>query len=305
MRFAPVSIALLIVASFTLSSCAGETNQQALCEPVLNSGSLTESITVTPEFGVAPSLEIPEDTRIEISQRERITAPVTPGRFAQDGDLLSINFSVIDAETGADLDGTAFDSERGSAPVLLTEDFSFSGLYKGLLCAQPGERLLIAVAPEDGLGEGATAEWGISPESTLLMVIDVVEVTSTQAQGQLRQLPNGFPNVVSTSSGQVGVVLPPSMPPLDVRVSERIVGEGVAVKAEDIVFGQALSVDWATRSVLSSTWIDGSPTSFGTQAEGADIRGFLTGLTLGSQVVLILPSPTGATVHVVDILAVG
>ncbi len=305
MRFAPLSLATIIAASLSLTSCASSSSDGLNCTPAMQPGSLTASTTVSGVFGEQPTVELPSNTAIQSSEREVLDDRQGQGRAAAEGDLLSINFAVFDGDTGTELDGTTFSAERGAAPVLVTPEFSFPALFNGILCAQAGDRLLIAAAPNDGLGEASATEWGISPDTTILLVIDVVNVSSPQATGAVRQLPSGFPNVVTTQTGQVGIVLPPSAPAAEIEVAERIVGDGPAVSAEDVVFGQAVSVDWATRSLLSSTWAEGSPTSFGSQAQGTDIRGFLTGYPVGSQIVMLLPSPTGATVHVVDILAVG
>jgi hypothetical protein len=304
-RFAPLSFAAVLLASVSLTSCAAGSPSASDCAPLLQPGSLTAATRVSSTFGSSPKVKLPSDTEISYSEREVISHTDTNATVAHKGDLVSINFEVLNGTTGEVLDSTPFSAKKASAPVIVSKDFAFAGLYKGLLCASPGDRLLLAIAPQDGLGYAASGEWGLSPDSSLIMVIDVVSVSPPKANGTERQLPNGFPNVVTTGDGQVGVVLPPSTPPTEVRFAERIVGDGAKITAEDVVIGQSLSVDWSTKSVLSSTWQQGSPTSFGTQAQGTEIRTFLTGQTVGSQVVLIAPSATGATVTVVDILGVG
>lgn len=305
MRIASISFTALTLAALTLTGCSSPNLPSDTCVPAAQAGSLTASMTVSPNFGSTPNVALPGETSVATSQREVIVSGSGDGMVAQDGDVVGINFVVIDGDSGRELDGTEFSRDRAAAPVLVSPDYAFPGLYKGLLCAQPGERIAMAIAPQDGLGEAASADWNIQPNTTLILIMDVLTVSPPKAEGQAAQLPNGFPNVVSTEAGDVGIVLPPVAAPTEVRVAESIIGRGQKVKPEDVVIGQAISVDWATRSVLSSTWRDGTPTSFGDQANGADIRGFLTGYPIGSQVVMLLPSPTGATVHVVDILAIG
>lgn len=304
MRLAPLSIAAAVLAALTLTSCSSSSSTQA-CAPVLDAGSLLEATTVSDNFGTKPKVTLPENVTITASEREVITSAKDSQTYARKGDLVSINFSVLDGSTGNVIDGTEFDKTRGAAPVLLDPAYAFPGLYKGLLCAQPGERLVIAVAPADGLGEEASESWGIAADTTLLMVIDVLNVGPAVAQGREQQLPNGFPNVVTTETGQVGIVLPPITPPTELRVAQRIKGTGSVVDPDDVVIGQALTVDWNTRQVLQSTWQQGSPTSFGSESQGNEIRSLLTGYTVGSQVVLIVPSSSGSTVTVVDIIGVG
>lgn len=305
MRIASLSITALTLVGLSLTGCTSAAREDAACSPAASPGSLTESTLVSDNFGTAPVVTLPEETSVATSQREVVASTSSSGMPARQGDVVGINFVVLDGQSGRELDGTEFTEDRAAAPVLVSADYAFPGLYKGLVCARAGERVLMAIAPQDGLGQEASAEWNIQPDATLILVMDIISVSPPRAEGQAAQLPNGFPNVVTDSTGAVGVVLPPVAAPTEVRVAESIVGRGSKVTETDVVIGQAISVDWATRSVLSSTWTDGMPTSFGDQASGADIRGFLTGYSIGSQVVMLLPSPTGATVHVVDILAIG
>lgn len=305
MRIASLSITALAIAALSLTGCSSSILSSPDCAPAAPAGSLTATLAVSSQFGTTPTVTLPEDTSVATSQREVVVSGSGDVMVARDGDVVGINFVVIDGDSGRELDGTEFSRDRAAAPVLVSPDYAFPGLYKGLLCARAGERIVMAIAPQDGLGEAASADWNIQPDTTLILVMDVVSVSPPKAVGQAAQLPNGFPNVVTTSAGDVGVVLPPVAAPTEVRVAESIIGRGEKVTPEDVVIGQAISVDWATRSVLSSTWRDGTPTSFGDQANGADIRGFLTGYPIGSQVVMLLPNPTGATIHVVDIIAIG
>ena len=100
-------------------------------------------------------------------------------------------------------------------------------------------------------------------------------------------------------------MLPPSNPPADVRVAQRITGSGAVVRAEDTVFAQVLSVVWDSRQILSNTWEQGQPTSLGAEVDGLPVRAELTGYRVGSQIVTITPGQSGPEVSVIDILGVG
>lgn len=305
MRFAPLALAATVFASLTLVSCASTPTADGSCVPALKDGSITASTVVNDEFGTVPVVTLPESTATDGSQRRLVSHQGSDTRTAQPGDLVSINFVVLNGSNGDSLQSTDFDAHKGAAPVLLTEDFAFPALYQSLQCAVAGDRLLVAVAPKDGLGDALTTDWGLPADTTLLMVIDVVAVGPARATGPELQLPNGFPNVVTTENGTVGIVLPPSTPSTELRVAQRIKGSGPKVQADDVVIGQVLTVDWQTRSVLSSTWQQGTPTSFGTEAQGTELRTLLTGYSVGSQIVALVPSQSGTTVSVVDIIGIG
>lgn len=293
----------LLAVGFT--GCAGSAADARNCTSTLKPGNATDAVEVTGKFGSEPTVEIPEGTRAEVTQREVLESTNPDGRVAKDGDLVSLNFAVYEADTGTEIDSTPFSSTVGSSPVKVTADYTFTGLYEGLKCAREGERLLLAISSEDGIGAESAASWGISPDATLIMIADVVSVGSDRAEGEQQQLPNGFPNVVTDSAGRVGIVLPPSAPPTELREAARIQGEGTEVAAEMNVFAQVLTVNWQTRQVLFSSWQNGSPTSLGVEAGGPELRKLVTGHNVGSQLVVMVPTPEGVQVSVIDILGVG
>lgn len=305
MRVAPIGVILILLTTFSLTACSAPAQSAAECKPLFEAGSVTEATKVSRTFGKSPVVKLPENTEISSSQRRVVSQTEETGTPAKIGDLVTLNYAVFDGETGKKLDETEFSKTKASAPLLVDKDFAFPGLYKSLVCAAPGERLLLAIAPKDGLGAAGADAWGLSPDATMIMVIDVLSTGEPRAEGQVQQLPSGFPNVVTTDTGQVGIVLPPSAPPTDVAVAERIRGEGAIVTPEDVVIAQSLSVNWDSRQLMASTWADGSPTSLGAEASGDPTRALLTGYPVGSQVVAIVPNPQGTVVYVIDIIGVG
>lgn len=309
MRLITLGLSVSIVLTLSVSACSSDPSSSAECDPRLSEGSLTQSITVSGAFGTQPELRLPDDSATSVSQRSVILAEASSdqplNRTAKQGDLVSINFTIVNGATGEELESSEFSPTKASAPVILEPEFSFPALSEGLVCASAGERILIVAAPQDGLGAEGNANWGIDDDATLIVVADVIAVSALQSEGAVRQLPNGFPNVVTTESGRVGLVLPPSNPPEDVRVAARIDGTGVEVTADDTVFAQMMSVNWNTRALISSTWEQGSPISLGSEADGPPVRKELTGYKVGSQIVAITPGQSGTEVSVIDILGVG
>lgn len=309
MRLTLLSSSVVAAVALSLSACAATPSPSAQCDPVLNAGSLTDTIQVQGSFGKKPTIVLPDDTATETSQRavlstdDRLAAK--SNRVAKPGDLVSLNFVILDGGTGKELESSEFSPTSASAPVIIGAQSSFPALSDGLVCAKPGDRILIAAAPADGLGPEGNANLGIADDATLVLVADVIEVGAMRSEGPIQLLPNGFPNVVTTDSGQVGIVLPPSAPPSDSRVAQRVVGDGAIVKATDTVFAQVLTVGWNSRQVIASTWEQNAPVSLGTEADGYPIRAEVTGYTVGSQIVVIAPGQSGPEVSVIDIIGVG
>jgi peptidylprolyl isomerase len=70
-------------------------------------------------------------------------------------------------------------------------------------------------------------------------------------------------------------------------------GDGATVKSGDTVLVQYTGVLWNNGKVFDSSWTNGSPASFSTDKV---VKGFgqaLTGATVGSQVLVVIPPSAG------------
>jgi peptidylprolyl isomerase len=130
----------------------------------------SNGVTVTGAAGGQPVVAV---TRGEPSPTELVAVDVYPGNGAE---LETGGSGVFEYEGVLFSDGTTFDSswERGS-PVSLTLERVIPGWQKGLVGMQVGGRRLLIIPPVDAYG--AQALPGIPPNSTLVFVVDLVEVT--------------------------------------------------------------------------------------------------------------------------------
>lgn len=311
-RIAPAVLATAVIAAALTGCSSADANEvdRGDCKPVLSPGVMSDSVVVLGGFNAEPQVKIPSDTDIATTQRSIVdssdvkkNAPV-----AGANSVVSVNFELFEQSTGEQLyrtDGfAAGEKNRKNEFFLLSEDAA-NPLVEAVRCAVPGERIVLAMSQTDSIA--LHNQLGGDFETGIIAVIDVEAVSGLRAEGPVRGLPNGFPAVVTDSTGRVGMVLPPRDAPTGSTAAVRIMGDGPKVAKDDTIIVQVLSVSW-TGSVLSNTWADGGPQLIDTEEvatkQGLNFRTELTGKRVGSQVV-ITEGGDSARAIVVDILAIG
>lgn len=131
----------------------------------------TNGVTVTGAVGAQPKVTV---TAGEPAPTQLVAVDIYPGTGAE---LEAGGAGTFDYEGVLFSDGTMFDSswERGQ-PVSLSLDRVIAGWQEGLVGMKEGGRRLLIIPPE--LAYGARAIPGIPPNSTLVFVVDLQEVSS-------------------------------------------------------------------------------------------------------------------------------
>jgi len=309
-RLVPATAAAALLLT-GLTACSAQTASND-CTASLQSGVLSDSVTVLGDPGTLPQVSVPKDAAaITATQRTVVTEAEDRDRVAEEGSIVSATMTVIDSATGkqAYASPSLQDPAQDREFLLVTKEAA-NPLSEAVRCTAPGERVVLAIAPEDGAQ--LAAQLGSDPADPLVVVIDVAAVSPTRAEGPTRGLPSGYPAVVTNEEGRPGVVLPPRDAPAGTSSATRIVGDGEKVEAGDNVIAQVLSVGW-DGAEKRNTWAAGSLSNeniLGNEDQvaqsGNTFRAELTGKTVGSQVVIV-ENEKGAEpqVVVVDIVAVG
>lgn len=216
-------------------------------------------------------------------------------------------------------DGNQIDSSYGGTPTTVPIDTAPPFLTSELMGVRVGSRVLIAVAPGDGFG--ADEESGLAETDSLIMLVDIVSVTTPlpRAEGTAVDPADGLPTVVLDADGAPTITVPGDEPPTELIVQPLIEGTGPVVES-----GQSITVHYTGAlydggTVFDSSWQNGAPVAFSI-GTGNVIPGWdsgLVGQTVGSQILLVIPPadgygeagsgetipPNATLVFVVDILA--
>ena len=294
LSFAAVSA----VAVAGMTGCTANASGALECEAPLGPGVLSESVTLSSTGGV-PAISAAASAEILSPQRSLIERAEDRSTVASEGTIVAANLAYFESVSGELLEASpGFGTDNATELFLATVDGG--PILQGILCAAPGDTVAVALPAEQSIGAVTT------DGASLIAVAEIVAVYGGAASGPIRALPSGFPAVVTDEQGRVGVVLPPQAAPAQPTSAVRIEGDGPVVAASSTVIGNVLTVGW-DGTELKNTWETG-PENLGTEEQvaqsGATFRAALTGVPVGSQVVIIEPGDGGARVSVIDVLAV-
>ncbi|HUH52790.1 MAG TPA: hypothetical protein VLZ31_01945 [Microbacteriaceae bacterium] len=302
-RFIPIVItggAMLM----TLAGCA-TSSLTATCEPVLSDGALVKNVSVLGGFGTEPNISIPQGFTVGAAQSSIIDKNEARTPVADKDSVLTINFALFDSATGAPFEQSeSFVTGNGHDFVPVINGISQGSFLDSLECVSPGDRVLMAFAAEEA--EAIVGSLSLPTGTNVIGLVDVHQVTPVMRDGKVRNLPSGFPGVITNDTGQPGVVLVPGNPPAEPKAAVRVEGSGNTVQDSDAVVANLMQVSWEGE-LIDNTWDTSGPRYLGASEDGIhDIRVAITGAKVGSQMVYIQPNgDNSASIYVVDVLAAG
>ncbi len=310
-----ISVALAATLLAGCSSGSGSdasASSSASASSTMNAADLAalESVTVEGDLGATPTVTFTQP--FTISEPAALVETEGDGEEITADDLVNVHYVAVDGDDGSVL-GSTWDD--GAPSVIAMSDTQIvTALVTALVGHKIGTRVLFAVP---GTEATDTAE----ATAATVMVIEAFEKVSNRATGEAVTPPAGLPVVTLAEDGEPSISVPDgTAEPTELVAQTLITGEGAAVES-----GQTLTVQYSgwlfDGTPFDSSWTNGAPfeTQIGT---GSVITGWdqgLVGQTVGSQVLLVVPSdlgygengsgdaipPNSTLIFVVDILAAG
>ncbi|WP_432512442.1 FKBP-type peptidyl-prolyl cis-trans isomerase [Kineococcus sp. SYSU DK001] len=322
-RTAVLSASTALVVSLLLGACASEADTPAVdptaaasqsantVTPAVTDDQLAVEVTGPVDPAVKPTVTFTPPLAVTETSRKVVSAGTGPEITADDD--IAFAYTLYAGSTGEELD-----SNYGATAARFELGNITMGLARGFVGAHVGDRLVIAIAPDDGFGE-AIANFdkeGVDATTTVVVVADVVKVVPTKAEGEAVTPPADLPVVTYDDQGvPTGFTVSNPTPPADTVVQPLVKGTGPALTPGMNVKMQYVGATLADGKVFESSW---TAQPFETQiGVGGLIVGWdegLIGQTVGSRVLLVIPAakaygdqpssgqPAGALVFVVDIL---
>ncbi|WP_380168121.1 FKBP-type peptidyl-prolyl cis-trans isomerase [Jannaschia sp. R86511] len=255
---------------------------------VAATGSL-EGISVEGGFGEPPTIDFEAPFDLEESDSQVLAEG--DGEEVEAGDTVTIDYSIASGTDGTELE-TSFGATTISLP--LAEGQTTPALIEALVGQNLGSRVLVAVAPE-APPEGADASAAPQQaQDTIIFVIDMLEVVPERADGTPVDPVDGVPTVETSEEGDVtGITVEGIEPPTELVVTPVIEGDGDEVQATDTVTIHYSGVLAADGTPFDSSWDRGAPTSFPLSNLIQGWQQGLTGVPVGSRVVLQVPAELG------------
>jgi len=284
-------IAIPVLASLVLAGCGGSPNAVPTSTPTVNANA---KVTVTGAFGLTPAVTIPHLTANNTLTVKTIIQGTGP--VLTKTDSLVANFMLF-FWTGTN--STQMANTFPTNPGIVGGNM-IPGLRTALTGKRVGSRILAIIPPDQGYGPNGDPELGLSANTTLVFVIDILKSYSANASasGTTESTGgNGLPTI-SAQPGQPPVAtIPSGQPPATLQVKTLIKGSGPVVAKGQYLIAQYVGYIWRTKKLFSSSWANGMPFGFVFQGSPAQVvSGWdlgLVGQTVGSRVLLIIPPKDG------------
>jgi len=171
-------------------------------------------------------------------------------------------------------------------------------LVNSLLGSKVGSRVLVVIAPKEGLTASANLKSaGVKKNDTLIFLLDVktLHTPLARAKGETVAPVAGLPKVALGAKGKPAITVPKTDAPTQLVVQPLIKGAGATVEAGQSITVHYTGIIWNNGKQFDSSWDRGEPAQF-VIGNGQVIPGWDTGLvgqTVGSQVLLVIPPDQG------------
>lgn len=293
MRFTARPVALALAASLSAVALVGCSPAAGSCANPFGDGS-ANLVSVSGPFGSTPIVDFPTP----FVGRDASTSTVTPGS----GDVIESGYYV-------DFEATVFGSEKevltatayganNAASQRIPVTAGSSALSDAFLCHRAGERFTLTGTAGEIFD--ATSGSGTDPNTTVVVVFDVINAYPGSSRGLPQLAQDGMPAVTSAPGGRPGIAVPDIAPPTELRISTLTKGDGPQISEGQTVVAHYTGVIWGG-AVFDSSWDANRPAdlvaqSFVDNAGVGVVPGFakaLIGQTIGSRVLVVIPPSEG------------
>ncbi|MFN8083134.1 MAG: FKBP-type peptidyl-prolyl cis-trans isomerase [Dermatophilaceae bacterium] len=280
------------------------TTTQAVATPSAADRAMLDTIQVVgadPTAGTDPVAEPTVTlTKKPVSVSTTTVKVLRPGTgvLSKTGDKVTVRQVLYLGNEGVKLDSSY--GEKQPATFTLSGTDMIPGLISALTGVQKGSRILFVIPPAQAFGTRGRTEIGISGTDNLVVVADVVGVTTPKpvlekAEGTVIAPPAGLPTVTFDDATGPSVTMPKTTPPADTVQQLLIEGNGDVVTVGQEITVHYYGALWKDGKVFDSSWQRKTPATFvigiGKVVKGWDAT--LVGKKVGSRVLLVIPPKDG------------
>jgi peptidylprolyl isomerase len=256
-------------------------------KPKVTASTNLDKVKVTGDYGKPPKVTVKAPWAIDKTRSKALRAN-PDGATILAGQTIEINYAGYNGRTGKKFD----DSYSRGASAAFNIDQVVPGFKKGLVGQHQGSRVLMAMPGSDGYdGSGGNPQADIQVGDTLIFVVDVVTIQLTGPAGSKVTPKPGLP-AVTDSDGNPEITVPKAEPPAKLQIQPLIKGTGKKVGAEDTITIDYKWVTWSDGKVVEQTY-ESKPADSPLSSLLPGIVKGLTGQTVGSRVLLVIPPADG------------
>ncbi|OLT34139.1 hypothetical protein BJF79_33735 [Actinomadura sp. CNU-125] len=266
------------------------------------------AVSVSGSFGKAPKVEIP--TEVAPPKTMNVSTPIVgEGNKVAKGDTAFLQFvyykwSAKDDPEDSKVKSTneksesTYDQGDGVTTIKVGES-PVKGLDEGLVGKTVGSRVVMEIPPEKGFPAEQGQQLGFTGKESLLFVADIrasVPANAVPKGTEKKVSDKDLPTVEDKGAGKAPEVkIPDGDAPKELKAVTLVEGTGPALAKGDKAIMNYQGRLWRDGKVFDSSWETGQMQAFPI-GEGATIPGFdkgLTGVKVGSRVMLVLPPAEG------------
>jgi peptidylprolyl isomerase len=267
----------------TLSASASPSATPGKVKPSTN----FDKLSITGDYGKEPKVKIKAPWGID-KTRTKVLKANASGAEVKQGTTVEVNYAGYNARTGKKFD----DSFTRGSTVAFGLDQVVPGFKKGLLGQHQGSRVVIAMPGPDGYdASGGNPDIDVQVGDTLVFVVDIVALPLTGPEGTRMTPKAGLPTVTD-KDGKPQVTIPKSDPPSKLEVQPLIKGTGKKVAESDTITFNYVWLTWSDGKVIEQTY-DSKPAEAALPDLLPGLVTGLTGQTVGSRVLLVVPPAQG------------
>ena len=286
----------------------------------LGSGPSVQALTVSTDTTTESTVSFPTPLLPSRAQCREIVAGTGPR--VQPGDVVEVAVSLYLGATGEKLVSVGYDSSKPAKYVPVSASAA-DVVSAGLRCGSRGSRLAVAI-PHSASIANVTAlglidsqktrltdpqQLGLGSGEGFVQVMDIKRVFPGKATGAPQITRDGFPAVALAPNGTPGITIPKKPTPTKMELEILKAGAGPVIGEKSTVLVHIASANWST-GAANSTWQSGAPQPVSLAQEDPSLVKLLSGVKVGSQVGVILPTPASegqaadASFLVIDILGI-
>ncbi|ROZ63733.1 hypothetical protein EDL96_05100 [Kocuria soli] len=261
--------------------------------------------------------EVPEvtfDTPVEVDENQTKVLREGDGEEIEDGSTLLVQAALYRGSDGEEL-GESYSSGAGQVLKVNSEmKDQLPELYEALTGGMKVGGILAYSSPSTAGNSGQEGD-----ESTSVEVYEIVEKIPSEIDGEMKDSPEGLPEVTENDEGVPEIGDMDEEAPKDLVAENLIDGDGAEVKEGQTVVVDYVGARWEDGKPFESTWDSGTPAALPLDTSIEGWSEGLVGKKVGSRVILSVPAdkaygteeelgadsgyPTGDLLFVVDILA--
>jgi len=302
-RASKVFVGACATAAMMLTGCTNDPEPQVvgasevLVDGCARSGETVENIVVSANRSQAPQVEY--QAPLSVTTTERFVVVEGSGEAIKNLDQVLISFSLFNGGSGHMLGHVGYEGEDPTVVLVDTAARILPGWSYTLLCTTVGSRVVGVIPAHDAYGEEGLPQYGLEPGAPVIFVADVKAILPppdpplTRLTGELKQVPEGFPDITYDASGKPTVSVDASGEPRDFQMFRVIDGTGQEVYPGARVLVHYHGVNLTTGKKFDSSWDRGEASSFPTSGVIPGFRDSLVGQKVGSRVLVIIPPALG------------